>query len=246
MGTSKSYEGIKGNPNWSNLSRSITSACDTGRISSSNLNKIASNFTALLGGSSNGGRGKSKIGGQAGIKTAKKLVGVFNDIKSGGFERALGSIGFDYSDLTKPNDAINYLLEYCAGVASSLDETAAKEAERQLLEEIGGDAKTFQELGINFEEKIEEFGLEELLIKYYAYYIYEHLSIDFYEKLVIEKGMNSTNNLYTQLKSFLVAKVENISLKRNLSKIDWAGEEGDTIVKNIFEDTLKAFENYES
>lgn len=246
MGTSKSYDGIKGNPNWSNLSRSITSACDSGRISSSNLNKIASNFTALIGGSNYGGRGRSKIGGQAGIKTAKKLVGFFSDVKSRGFELALSGIGFDYSDFSKPNDAINFLLEYCAGVASSLDETAAKEAERQLLEEICSDAKTFQELGANFEEKIEEFGLEELLIKYYAYYIYEHLSIDFYEKLVIEKGLNNTNNLYTQLKKFLVEKVKNVSLKRNLGKIDWAGEEGDTLVKNIFEDTLKAFENYES
>lgn len=246
MGTSKSYDGIKGNPNWSNLSRSITSACDSGRISSSNLNNIAKNFTSLIGGSNYGGRGKSKIGGRAGIKTAKKLISFLNDVKSRGFENALSGIGFDYSEITRPNDAVNYLLEYCAGVASSLDETAAKEAERQLLEEIGGDAATFQELGTKFEEKIEEFGLEELLIKYYAYYIYEHLSIDFYEKLVIEKGQDNTNNLYIQLKNYLVEKVKNVSLNRDLSKIEWSGEEGDTLVKNIFEDTLKAFENYES
>ena len=138
------------------------------------------------------------------------------------------------------------MLEYCAGVASSLDETAAKAAERQLLEEIGSEAKDFEELAKNFEEKIEEYGIEELLIKYYAYYIYEHLSIDFYEKLIEKKGKAATSNFYIQLKKFLVEKVKNIARKRDVSKISWADKEGDDLVKNIFEDTLKAFENYES
>mgnify|MGYP007099443670 CR=1 FL=1 len=147
-------------------------------------------------------------------------------------------------------------MEYCAGVASSLDETAAKAAERQLLEEIGSEAKDFEELAKNFEEKIEEYGIEELLIKYYGYYIYEHLSIDFYEKLIEEKGKAATSNFYIQLKKFLVEKVKNIARKRDVSKISWADKEGDELVKknssiianlkNIFEDTLKAFENYES
>jgi ADP-ribose pyrophosphatase YjhB (NUDIX family) len=246
MGTSKSYEGANGNPNWSHLSGSVTRACDTGTISNNSLSNVASNFAKFLGGSSYGGRGRSKIGGRAGIRTAQRLGGFLGDVKSNGFRSALSGIGFDVTDTTKPNEAINYLLEYCAGVASSLDETAAKAAERQLLEEIGSEAKDFEELVRNFEQKIEEYGIEELLVKYFAYYIYEHLSIDFYEKLIEEKGEAATTNFYTQLRKYLVEKVKNISRNRDLSKIDWAGKEGDELVKNIFEDTLKAFENYES
>ncbi len=245
MGTSKSYEGAKGHPNWSQLSVSVTRACETGTISDNSLGNITFNFAKFLGGSNFGGRGKSKIGGRAGIKTAQKLGGFLSDVKTKGFRYALSGIGFDASDTTKPNEAINYLLEYCAGVASTLDETAAKAAEKQLLEEIGSDAKNFEELAKSFEEKIEEYGIEELLIKYYAYYIYEHLSIDFYEKLIEEKGKAATSNFYMQLKKFLVEKVKNIARKRDLSMIDLTSKEGDVLVKNIFEDTLKAFENYE-
>ena len=180
MGTSKSYEGAKSNPNWPPLSGSVTRACDTGTISNNSLSNVASNFAKLLGGSNYGGRGRSKIGGRAGIRTAQRLGGFLGDVKSYGFRSALSGIGFDVTDTTKPNEAINYLLEYCAGVASSLDETAAKAAEKQLLEEIGSEAKDFEGLARNFDEKIEEYGIEELLVKYYAYYIYEHLSIDFY------------------------------------------------------------------
>lgn len=246
MGTSKSYGGIAGNPNWKQLSGSVTRACETGHITTNSLNNVASNFVKLLRGSDYGGRGRSKIGGRAGVRTAQKLGSFLSDVKSKGFRSALSVIGFDSTDTTRANDAINYLLEYCVGVASSLDDTAAKAAERQLLEELESEAKTFEELEKNFEEKIEKYGVEELLIKFYAYYIYEHLSIDFYEKLIEKKGRNATTNFFTQLKNFLFERVKNISLNRDLSKIDWPGKEGDELVKNIFEDTLKEFEDYES
>lgn len=246
MGTSKSYDGIKGNPNWSQLSSSVTRACDTGSISNASLNTVVSNFARLIGGSNYGGRGRSNIGGKAGVRTAQKLGRFLSSVKSVGFIPTLNSIGFDSTDTTRADDAINYLLEYCAGVATSLDDTAAKAAEKQLLEEIGSDAKSIEELGNNIEEIISEYGIEELLIKYYAYYIHEHLSIDFYEKLIEDKGQRATSNFFIQLKSFLFEKVKNISRKRDLSKIDWAGKEGNELVKNIFEDTLKAFEDYES
>ena len=155
MGTSKAYSG-KGIPNWSNLSGSVTTACATGKIPDKKFNNIASNFVELLGGSNNGGRGNSKVGGRAGIRTAQKLGGFLSDVKSGGFRSALSGIEFDYKD-KNANDAINYLLEHCAGVASSIDETAAKAAERQLLKEIGSEAKTLEELEKNFEAKIEEY-----------------------------------------------------------------------------------------
>lgn len=245
MGTSKSYDGIKGNPNWSNLSGSVTRACDTGKISNSSLNNVASNFAKLLGGSNYGGRGRSNIGGGAGIRTAQKLGGFLGSAKSNGFISALSDTGFDFAG-KNANDAINHLLEHCAGVASSIDEVAAKAAERQLLEDIGSNAKTIEELERNFDEKITEYRVEEILVKYYAFYVYEHLSVDFYEKLIEEKGRQATDNFYTQLKNFLIEKVKNVSRSRDIGKIDWKSSVGEELVKSIFEDTLKAFENYES
>jgi hypothetical protein len=245
MGTSKSYGGMQGKPNWSPLSGSVTRACDTGTISNNAFSNVASNFVKLLGGSNSGGRGHSGVGGKAGIKTAQKLGSFLSSVKSSGFNTALSNTGFDINDKTA-NDVINHLLEYCAGVVSTIDEVAAKVAEKNLLEEIGSDAKTIEELGKNFEDKINEYGIEELLIRYYTNYLYEHLSIDFYEKLIEEKGRLATDNFYTQLKDFLFEKVKNVSRHRDISKIDWAAKDGEDLVKNIFNDTLKEFEGYES
>lgn len=246
MGTSKAYGGIKGNPNWSSLSASVTRICDTGVISNNNLNVVISKFSKLLGGANYGGRGNSSIGGRAGIRTAQKLGRFLNDVKQGGLRFALSGTDFDINDESKVKDIINHLLEYCAGVAASLDEVAAKAAERKLLEEIGAEAKTIEELEDNFKDKIEEYGVEELLVRYYAHYINEHLSIDFYEKLISEKGKQATTNFYTQLSNYIFEKIKNVARKRDLSKINWSGTEGEELVKNIFEDTLTEFEDYES
>ncbi len=248
MGTSKSYGGIKGNPNWTHLKSSVSRACDTGSIPKYKLSNVASNFAKLLGGSNYGGRGQSKIGGRAGIKTAQKLGGFLSSVKSSDLRSALAGVGFDTSDIgqIKVKEVINFLLEYCAGVAASLDEVASKAAEKQLLEEIESNAKTFEDLERNFKEKIQDYGIEELLIRFFAYYIYEHLSIDFYEKLIEDKGKVATANFFNQLKDFLFEKLKNISQRRDLSRIDWISDDGNTLVENIFEDTLKEFENYES
>jgi len=245
MGTSKSYGGMKGKPNWAPLSSSVTKACGTGKISNNALNNIASNFVKLLGGSGSGGYGHSNVGGRAGIKTAQKLGGFLSSVQSNGFRSALSNTGFDFSD-KNANDAINHLLEHIAGVVSSIDECAAKKAEKDLLEEIGSDAKTIEELEKNFDEEVNEYGVEELLVRYYTNYLYEHLSIDFNEKLIVEKGKQATDSFYIQLKDFLFEKVKNVSRNRDISKVNFATKEGETLVKNIFEDTLKAFEGYES
>lgn len=245
MGTSKSYGGMKGKPNWSPLSSSVTRACDTGTISSNALSNVASNFVKLLDGSNSGGRGHSGVGGKAGIKTAQKLGNFLSSVRSSGFNNALVNTGFDIND-KNANDVINFLLEYCAGVVSTIDEVAAKTAEKNLLEEIGSDAKTTEELGKNFEDKINEYGVEELIIRFYTNYLYVHLSIDFYEKLIEDKGKLATDNFYTQLKNFLFEKVKNVSRQRDISKVDWAAKDGEDLVKNIFVETLNEFEDYES
>jgi hypothetical protein len=245
MGTSKAYGGMSGNPNWSKLSRVVTTACDTGYIPKSSFQKIALNLSALIDRSQHYGKGKSLILGKSGVKTAQNLGKVLNAIKTKGFGAAVSGIGLNINSGTSPREVVNYLLEYCAGVASSLDDTAAKGAERTLLDEICAEAKSLQDLEENFAEIIESFGIEYLIIKYYAYYVFEHLSISFHEKLIEKKGKTATTNFFVQLKDFLIEKMINISRKEDLSKIDWSGREGEILIENIFEDTIGAFENYE-
>ncbi|MDR2407407.1 MAG: hypothetical protein LBE13_04750 [Bacteroidales bacterium] len=244
MGTSASFNGIKNNPNWKSLSNDITRACGSGYVSQKKFDKILSEFSNLIRSSRTNNKGSGIIG-NGGIRTATNLGKVLQAIKTDGFISTLSSMGFNANKYSTPHQAINFLLEYCSGVASSLDDVAAKEAERELLEELGGGAKSLQDLEQNYQEILDQYDIDEILIKYNTYYINEHLSTMFYEKLLKEKGKEATSDFYRQLKDYLLEKLKNLSKKRSLKNIDWASPEGQNTIAGIIKDTMEAFENYE-
>jgi hypothetical protein len=248
MGTSKSYSAsIKGQPQWGNLSGAVTSNCDGGRITTSNLGNILSRYVSVIGGSGGAGRGNSKIAGRAGIRTARNISRFL-----GGFSSSGGNVDFALEQLGLTglrglplNDVIDRLLEYCTGPSSTLDDVAAKAASQKILEELVSDAGTIEEWQEQLKETLEKETLEDIIERYFGYYILEHLSVMFYEKLIVEKGKTDCDNLFRQIKDYLFEKIKNMNKTNPLNNINWAGADADRLIRNIQEDVLKVFENYE-
>ena len=218
MGTSKSYGGMKGTPTWSTLSSTITKAVNGGHPTKQSLGNVMSHTVAHLGGSHGASSGSSNTGGSAGVRAAQRFGSFIGSAQSSGFGSALAQLA-DGVEVKDADEAINLILEHCAENAGTLDEIAAKAAMRELLEEI--------------------------LVKYFGNYLYQHLCTDFYEKLIKEKGIRETDNFYKDLKDYIVEKTKTISKHRDLSKVDWNSEYGKKLMQDIFRDTLKAFEDYE-
>jgi hypothetical protein len=244
MGTSKSYGGMKGTPTWSTLSSTITKAVNGGHPTKQSLGNVMSHTVAHLGGSHGASSGSSNTGGRAGVRAAQRFGSFIGSAQSSGFGSALGQLA-DGVEVKDADEAINLILEHCAENAGTLDEIAAKAAMRELLEEIGAETETVEELGDEFDAAIREFGVEEILVKYFGNYLYQHLCTDFYEKLIKEKGIRETDNFYKDLKDYIVEKTKTISKHRDLSKVDCNSEYGKKLMQDIFRDTLKAFEDYE-
>ncbi len=248
MGTSKSYKAsIKDQPQWGKLSKTVTYSCSTGNIPTSNLSKIIGRYVEVIGGSSKAGNGHSKIGGQASLKTAKKLGSFLNSFISSGGNLSFSLQQTGLSDLTTKSvsDIINHLIEYCSGPAATIDDSAAKEASRILLEELIEDAQTIEEMQTRLKTNIDNSSLEEIIIKYFGNYIHEHLSRMFYEKLIKDKGKHSCNNLFKQIKEFIFIHLTQMNKRNPLSNIDWGGTQAEDLIKRIQQDVLIVFENYE-
>lgn len=249
MGTSKSYSAsIKGQPQWGNLSSAVTSNCSTGTIAKASLGNIVSKYVRVIGGASNAGRGGSKIGGRAGIRTAKKLghfLGAFADNGSS-LEAAATEIGIG-SIVGKPlNEVINQLLEHLCGPSSIHDDVAAKSAAQRILEEFALEVNTLEDFEAKLSEILSEQSIEDILIRYFGHYIFEHLSIMFYEKLVSEKGKSECDNLFKHIKDYIFERLKTLNKTNPLNSIDWGSENADRLIKNIQEDVLKIFEGYDS
>tara|TARA_R110002020_G_scaffold174401_2_gene365858 strand:- start:2369 stop:3118 length:750 start_codon:yes stop_codon:yes gene_type:complete len=248
MGTSKSYKAtVQGQPQWGELSSSVTRSCDGGLISTDSLSRILGNFVNVVGGASISGRGGSKIAGRSGIKTAKKLGGFIGGfVDSGGdLSQILSQTGLTNLTGKSVEDVIDHLIEFCSGPASTIDDRAAKEASRKLLEEIAGNASTFEELQESLQNTVDQDTLEDLMVKYFGYYVLEHLSIMFYEHLVTKKGKSECSNLFRQIEAFIIDRLDEMNKTNPLNSIDWGSDDADRLIKNIQQDVLTVFENHE-
>jgi len=245
MGTSKSFSDARHTmvPNWGDLSSSMTSNCDSSTVSPVKLQNILNNYVSSLGGASIAGRGGSKVGGKGGIRTAKKLGAFFGAFtSSGSIREALKTIGLTDLNEKTVAEIINYLIEYCSGTASTIDETAAKEASRQLLEELISSANDVDEIEQLLSDKFNVNTSEDLIIKYFGYYMFEHLSRWFYEHLIKSKSESECNNLFRQIKEFIFERVLTLHKTNPLQDIDWSSASADTVIKNIQQDVLTVFE----
>ncbi len=245
MGTSKSFSSLtKKMPNWPSFSSTVTRSCDGSQLSKEKASEILKGYVTAIGGATTAGRGSSTVAGKSGIRTVIKLGGFFGAfIGSGGkIREALKSTGLSDFEDKSVSEIINHLIEYSAGPSSTIDDKAAKEASRLLLEEIIGAANSIEELETTLNEVFEKQTHEELIIKYFGYYILEHLSVWFYEKLVKEKGKDECTGLFRQIKDFIFESLRSVNKNRLLQNIKWGTDESDTLIKNIQQDVLTVFE----
>jgi hypothetical protein len=231
-------------PNWGDLSSTVTTNCDSSVLTSEKKETILQNYIAVVGGASKAGRGGSKIAGKSGIRSAKKIGSFLGAFTSSGnnIHKALESTGLtDFQDKSV-SDIINHLIEYCSGTASTIDEVAAKEATRKLLEELVSNAESIEEMEELLSSKFEESRLEDIIIKYFGYYIYEHLDKWFYEKLIKDKNPSDANYFFRQIKDFIFESLKDIQRVNSLQNLDWGSDEADRLIKNIQQDILTVFE----
>ena len=234
MGTSKSFSEANKSmiPNWGDLSTAMTTSCDSSTLQTQKLQSILKNFVNVLGGATKAGRGGSKIGG------------FFSAFTGSGYNirETLQSTGLTDIENKSVADIINHLIEYCSGTASTIDENAAKEASRLLFEELISDAESIDEIEVILSNEFTSHTSEEIIIKYFGYYINELLSKWFYEKLIKDKNERDCNNLFQQIKNFIIEKVSGIHKNRLLQSIDWSSNEADKLIKDVQQDILTVFE----
>ncbi|MBK8786976.1 MAG: hypothetical protein IPN43_10910 [Chitinophagaceae bacterium] len=245
MGTSKSFSALtKKMPNWPAFSGAVTRSCDGSALSNDKATEILSGYVTAIGGAAKAGRGGSGVAGKSGIRTAIKLGGFFGSFlgAGGSLATALNTTGITDLANKSVSDIINHLIEYTSGPSSTIDDKAAKEAARLLLEDLIGSANSVEEMEALLKQYFEKESHEELIIKYFGYYILEHLSVWFYEKLVQEKGKSECSSLFRQIKDFIFERLRGIHKNRALQNINWGTAESDELIKNMQQDVLKVFE----
>jgi hypothetical protein len=264
MGTTQRIvPGITGEPNWGDLNKSITKIAkevakeneieDDSNIDVEELAKLSkkimdrrndlikSAFKSLI--KTGGGRrsivkGKSNSIGKAGLRTSNKLVSFFLDVRTNGFPQALTNINFGNLTGKSTSDIINFLLIHCSDSSTGMDETAASKAScevlNQLADEANNDLTQFQQL---IQNHVDERGLADLVCSFFGYYIFEHLSQRFQEKITQQRGEPLSAETFNVIKEDILGRVKRLNEER--PKVNWYGTERDIIIESIFDSIIK-------
>lgn len=204
------------------------------------INSIYKNLVKTGGGRKIITTGKSNSIGKAGLKSAKKLSGFFESVRTNGIEKALGDIGFGSLDGKSFNDIIDFLLVYCSDENQGMDETAANKASCEIMKELeaesGNDLKKFQEI---IENLVDGRGLSDTLCKFWGIYIFEHLSQRFEEKVQQQKGETISKETFKIIKDDILGHIKVLNTQRTVSKINWKAEEGKKEIEKIFDSVIK-------
>lgn len=264
MGTTQRLvPGVTGEPNWGDLSRSITSIAKTvekeaevdetvGEIKNvekqvkilfarrnKHLKKAFKKLIETGGGSKKVSGGKSKSIGRAGRKSAGRIAGFFSGVSQNGLQKELDKIGFGSLVGKSVQDIIDYLLVYTSDSNTGMDETAASKSSCEVFEEIaeqtGNDVEEFERL---LKESVDGNGLENILCRFWGLYIFEHLSQRFEEKIEQKKGTKISKETFKIIKDDIIGRVEVLNKDRPVKKIDWSGGEGSAEIDKIFESII--------
>lgn len=178
--------------------------------------------------------GKSHSLGRAGIRSSKRLSGFFINVHSGGLAPALKKLGFGPINGKTLKEVIDFLLIYLTDSGSGMDEVAANMATCQVLALLSEDVKTVDELEEKLKSLVELDKLSELLCNYFGFYLFEHLSQRFQEKITQMKGEAVSSETFKIIKDDILSQVKVVNADKAIADIDWKGAEGKKLEENIF------------
>ena len=261
MGTTQRIiPGVTGEPNWGNLSLDITTVAKTvdkqGQLANQpqpnaklqqtlskrkdrQIKQAVGHLIKAAGGRRAVSRGTSAATGRAGTRVARQLTRFFTLVGTGGLGGALATPAapFNFSGLTVA-EIIDRIILLCSDGSTGMDETAAIAACGQVLGQLEQPGQTPQQFEAALQTLVAGNGLEKLLCQYFGYYIFEHLSQRFQEKITQLKGSAVAAATFDEIKEDILGRVQVIAAARPIAQIDWVGPQGSQIIEDIFDSIL--------
>lgn len=197
--------------------------------------RVLARHVPLLGGT--GGAAASARAGRSGVG---KLGGLLAGLATGTAGQAFSSIGLGHLVGQDRFTVLDELITYIAGNGDDLDSGAARDAACDVLDEIFGDADSWEDLN---QVSVDREQLGTILERFLALYVYNRVPVvaERLSRLTDPVTMRQADQEMRQIIADLVA----IELPADPLAVDWAGAEGRTIAERAIAsvyDLLSALE----
>lgn len=264
MGTSHRHTAtIKGEPNWGNASKALTSVASgveesdnltnnppptmsprqigrrqstLGKRISNGEHRAVRNLVRAAGGRAKVSSGSSRAIGYAGIAVANKFVSTIVEISDKGLNGWLKSKGVLSLEGKSCRDIVDCIRGFIEVDVAGLDNTAANEALEHIMDMLELEMSTSER---SYDEVmtniLTEDSIKDMLDEFFGMYIFSHLSQNFSEKIGYEKGTEVKNATMEDIKDQIIEDVRSSRTVRPIELIDWKSTEGETFIKKEFD-----------
>lgn len=241
MGTSTNYKAPT-SPQWKKLKGKVSRLTGQGSLSSTSRKEILRDYVNVNYGSSRGTTNRGRAARRrAAQSVAQSIGGFFSSVASEGFQKAFEDAGLGSLEGKTVSEIAHSLLDYLGGPSNTLDEADARTALCDLMDEILNDADGTEDVEEVMEMRTHGVALDNLLRRFFGYYIYEQFCKDFYGQLVANIGNKEAAESIDEIRDYVCEALKEATGDQEISQIDWDGSQGQQIVEEILQETLEVF-----
>ena len=241
MGTSANYNAPT-SPQWRKLKGKVTRLTGQGSPSSTGIKEIFRDFVNANYGSSlrvSGPSGAARR--QVAQNVARKMGGFFSSVADVGFHKAFEDAGLGSLEGKTLSEIAHSLLDHLGGPSNTLDETDARTALCDLMDEILNDADSPEDIEEAMETRSYGEALDNLIRRFFGYYIYEQFCRNFYGQLVANIGNEETEKSVDEIRIYICEVLKDATGDQDVSQINWNSDQGQQIIEEILQETLEVF-----
>lgn len=239
MGTSTDYSAP---PNWGSLKAEVTRAGGQS-LTAVKAGELLRDHIGYNGGSqriaSNGG---VLGGGRTSQQIARNVAGFISRVGSVGLAETLRENGLADLIGRPAQEVLLGIVGLCGGTNGSIDAADARSALSRLMDELCEDTETADDVEKVLNSQTDGAAMSELLMKFFAYYLYEQFCRVFFKQLVQKHGEERAESFLNDILDFIQSALENRILGLDVSKVNWFGSEGNHMATAIMQQTLEVFE----
>ena len=241
MGTSTNYSAST-SPQWKKLKGKVTRLTGQGPLSSVDTKDILRDFVNVNYGSSpRTSSGRIIAQRRVARDVAQKIGGFFSSVADVGFRKAFEDAVRESLEGKTVSEIAHSLLDHLGGPSNTLNEVDARTALCDLMDEILDDTVSPEDVEEAMERRAHGTVLGNLIRRFFGYYIYEQFCRDFYGQLVANIGNEEAEESVDGIRDYICESLKDAIGDQNISRIDWAGSQGQQIVEEILQETLEVF-----
>jgi hypothetical protein len=239
MGTSTDYAAP---PSWGSLKAEVTRAGGH-LLTAVKAGELLRDHVGYNGGSQRIASSGGVLGaGRTSQQVARNIAGFFSQVGSIGLAEALRENGLEDLVGRPAQEVLLGIVSLCGGTNGSIDAADARSALSRLMDELCEDAVTADDVEKILSAQSDGAAMSELLMGFFAYYLYEQFCRVFFRQLVQKHGEQRAESFLNDILDFIQSALENHTLGVNVSQVDWFGSQGNQMATTIMQQTLEVFE----